>query len=79
MDETEAFNQYNTLYDKHCELTACYKSLQAENAKLKEERDEWRNKCIMAEDDANYYHAIFDGSWPTAIETLEARLKALKE
>jgi hypothetical protein len=29
-------DQYNHLYDKHCELQQCYSTLKAENAKLKD-------------------------------------------
>jgi len=60
-------------------LDAYGKDLKAENAKLKAEMEDWRNKCVRAEEDNCYYRSIFNGSWPTAIETLEATLKALKE
>ena len=56
--------------------------LKAENTKLKEElqtmtaeRDKYRNDWVCADDDANYYHAIFDGSWPQSVEILESALK----
>lgn len=65
----------------HEEAASSVKTIKLLQERVKakdEEMKSWRNKCVLAEDDANYYHSIFDGSWPTAIETLKATLASVQ-
>lgn len=48
---------------------------------LQTELEQQKNDNIDIEDDLSWYKAIFDGSWPTAVEILErtlAKVKAIK-
>lgn len=40
---------------------------------------ELENRLLHVEDDLNYEHCIADGSWPTAVEILEHRLKFVQD
>ena len=40
---------------------------------------EWFNAYINESADNNYYHAILDGSWPSAVEILERALEKAKQ
>lgn len=37
-----------------------------------------RNKLLCADENSSYWNAIFDGSWPQAIELLEGALERAK-
>ena len=37
------------------------------------------NRLCCAEDSLNYEECVADGSWPTAVEVMEQRLKRVKE
>ncbi len=48
-----------------------YNPLRAEIKRL-------RNENLIISDDSDYYRCIFDGSWPSAIEILERKIKEIK-
>ena len=71
------------LSDKLCPIgstNSCgyWAKLQEEIEKIQAELQQQKNDNIDIEDDLSWHKAIFDGSWPQAVEILEQTLKKVK-
>jgi len=72
--------------DKSCQCHLCFtlspshdKIRAALPGELKPRFDEIMNEFISFGEDTAYYHAILDGSWPSAVEHLERALEEAKK
>ncbi len=69
---------------KHCKRTRKFRTVfkNGSRRQMKDFATELMQDYFYASDKNNWYNAVFDGSWPTAINVLESvldRLKAAKE